>query len=107
MPDEQELHFATAVDQHRVRIVLEEIVGFPGLEVLHGPNLAPAAPAFKRVVRATRALRLRWCRSSAPPPARHRSSAESRGSCPRIESAEPARLRSPAFAHTRAHRRAG
>ena len=36
MADEQVFHLAAAVDQHGLRILLQEIVRFPGLQVLHG-----------------------------------------------------------------------
>ena len=35
VPDEQILHLAAAVDEQRVRIALQELVGLPRLEMLH------------------------------------------------------------------------
>ena len=37
--DEQVLHFAAAVDEDRVRMLVQEVERFPWLQVFHGPEL--------------------------------------------------------------------
>src|SRR2546422_1643725 len=38
VPYEHVLHLAAAVDEQRVRVLLEELVGFPGFQMVHGRN---------------------------------------------------------------------
>ena len=43
MADEEVLHFAAAVDKDRLRIGVEEVEGFLGLEMLHAKKSITAA----------------------------------------------------------------
>jgi hypothetical protein len=50
--DEQVLHLAAAVDEHRLRVLVQELVGFLGLQVFHAGNSSTAnLPTICRLVR--------------------------------------------------------